>query len=109
MDKLNKVKVRKKQRGHLTDDEMQRVFKYLEETGNLRDLAIFSLLYSSGIRLSELHQLNRNSLDFSARRFRVVGKGDKERLCIFSDYAKNNIVKYLNPEQTMKMHYLLVI
>jgi len=95
LDKLDKPKVRKKMRGHLTEDEMKRLFKYLEETNSLRDLCIISLLYASGIRLSELHQLNKNSLDFERKRFLVKGKGDKERICIFNDYAKANIIKYL--------------
>lgn len=95
MDKLDKVKIRKKQRGHLTDNEMQQVFDYLESINDLRGLALFSLLFSSGIRLSELYQLNRDSLDFENRRFKVLGKGDKERICIFSEYAKQNILNYL--------------
>ena len=94
-DKLDKPKTRKKQRDHLTEDEIGRVFNHLEKTKNLRDLAIFSLLFSSGIRLSELYRLNKNDLDFNRNRMKVLGKGMKERIAIFDDYAKTNILAYL--------------
>jgi len=95
MDKVDQIKVRKRQRGHLTTEEVQQVFHYLEENKIYRELALFSLLFSSGIRLSELYQLNRSSLNFETKRFSVIGKGEKERTCIFSEYAKQNILKYL--------------
>ena len=40
-------------------------------------------------------QLNRNTLDFEKRRFKVVGKGDKERICMLSEQAKEKILQYL--------------
>lgn len=46
-DKLDKPKVRKKMRDHLTDDEMEQIFTYLEENNKLRDLAIISLMLSN--------------------------------------------------------------
>lgn len=47
---------------------------------DVRDLAMFELLYSSGLRLAELAGLNLNSLDLRAREIRVLGKGNKERI-----------------------------
>ena len=44
-----------------------------------RDLAMVELLYSSGLRLSELTALNTNSIDFRDRTVKVLGKGNKER------------------------------
>ena len=95
-DKLDKPKVRKKQRDHLNEEEVQKIFQYLESKKDLRNLAIFSLLFSSGIRLSELYQLNRHQIDYKTKRFKVMGKGQKERICILDDYAKDNIIKYLD-------------
>lgn len=95
MYKVDKIKLRKKVRGHLTIEEIQRIFDYIDRVGDLRAGAIFSLFFSSGIRLSELYSLNRDSLDFERRQFKVIGKGQKERICIFSEDAKNRILKYL--------------
>ena len=49
----------------------------------LRDKAILELMYSSGLRLSELQGLNLNNINIRAREVRVVGKGNKERLLPF--------------------------
>tara|TARA_Y100000589_G_scaffold130859_1_gene124543 strand:- start:1803 stop:2732 length:930 start_codon:yes stop_codon:yes gene_type:complete len=46
----------------------------------VRDLAMFELMYSSGLRLSELTGLDRSSVDLAGAEVRVLGKGDKERL-----------------------------
>lgn len=66
---------------------------------NLRDRAIFELLISSGIRLRELVQLNITDLDFVNLKFKVLGKGNKERICFFSDVARIHIQNYLKSRQ----------
>ena len=62
----------------------------------LREKALFELLLSSGIRLSELVNINRDDLDFHNNTFYVIGKGSKERKCYFNDSAKVAIKNYLN-------------
>lgn len=46
----------------------------------IRDLAIMELMYSSGLRLSELQRLDLGDMDLSAREVRLLGKGNKERI-----------------------------
>ncbi|WP_425449838.1 tyrosine-type recombinase/integrase [Dethiothermospora halolimnae] len=99
LDKLEKPKVRKKYRGHLTMEEYERLLKYLDasnETNKLRNLALISFFYSSGCRLTEVYQQNIENLDFTGRRFKVVGKGAKERICIFSRDTSKRLKKYLD-------------
>ncbi|WP_273328185.1 tyrosine-type recombinase/integrase [Vallitalea guaymasensis] len=95
VDKVDKPKIRKKLKPHLKEYEYRQMVKFLEAERNLRGLALISLLYSSGCRLSEIHQLNRNSLNHKVRRFVVVGKGEKERECLFSPDASMRIKVYL--------------
>lgn len=64
-------------------------------TQPLRDIAMFELLLSSGIRLSELESLNISDIDFDTQEFIVTGKGDKERKCYFGTKAKLALKKYL--------------
>lgn len=60
-----------------------------------RQRALVETLYSSGCRLSELQSLNRDSIDFSTRTARVIGKGNKEGDVFFSVKAIYHIRKYL--------------
>lgn len=96
LDKLDKPKVRRKVKDYLTEEEIQKVFDYLEGKNDLRGLAFFHLAYSSACRVSELHQLNRDTLNMDKREFKVLGKGEKERLCFFSERAKEHTLRYLN-------------
>lgn len=95
MDKVDKVKVRKRTKEYLTENEVKQVFLYLTKQRDKRGLALFSLMYSSACRISEIYQLNKNSLDFENRSFVVVGKGLKQRECFFSQKAKEYILMYL--------------
>ena len=60
---------------------------------NLRNAFTISLLYSSGIRLSELIQLNRDQIN--DRRFTVIGKGSKPRLCFIDKRTEQLMEQYL--------------
>jgi len=65
------------------------------EISDLRDKAILELLFSTGLRVSELSGLNRNSINLKTGEFAVRGKGGKIRLVFISDAAKNAIINYL--------------
>lgn len=62
---------------------------------SLRDRALLELLFSAGLRVSELTSLNREQLNLGRQEFSVRGKGDKIRIVFISDSAKNALEKYL--------------
>lgn len=95
VDKIDKPKVRKKLKPHLKEHEYKLMIEFLEQEENLRGQAMISLFYSSGCRLSEVQQLNKNTLNHKDRRFIVNGKGEKERECLFSADASMRIKVYL--------------
>lgn len=66
-----------------------------KDTLQIRDKAIFELLYASGLRLTELTQLNLNSIDSQEALIRVLGKGDKERIVPVGQTALIALAKYL--------------
>ena len=74
----------------LTEDE---VTKMISRACNVRSKFIVSLLYASGIRLSELISLNRGQI--VDKRFTVIGKGDKPRLCFIDDRTEFYMQEYL--------------
>ncbi len=61
----------------------------------LRDRAILELLFSAGLRVSELTNINRDRVDLGKQEFSVRGKGDKIRVVFVSDEAKKYLQKYL--------------
>ena len=64
------------------------------DSKGLRNRAIFEFLYGSGIRLAELHQLNKESINTSAKTVKVLGKGNKERIIPVTDITISLIDKY---------------
>lgn len=67
----------------------------VSEKSGLRDKAILEMLFSTGLRVSELASLNRDQINLDRKEFGVVGKGGKERVVFLSEAAANWIEKYL--------------
>lgn len=84
-------------RSILTPEEILRILAQVqgEDPVNLRDRAILELLYTSGLRRSELEGLTLDSVLFDERLVRVVGKGGKERLVPVGSEAFKAIAAYL--------------
>lgn len=61
-----------------------------------RDRAILEVLFSTGLRVSELALLNRDTINLGRREFGIIGKGGKERVVFISDSAASWLEKYLN-------------
>ena len=83
----------------LTVDEIKKIFKQSENTDNellgLRDRCIVELLYSCGLRVSELCELKINNIQFDSNVIRFFGKGNKERIIPLTFYAKEWMERYL--------------
>jgi len=71
----------------------QEVSMMIDSAYNIRNAFTISLLYSSGIRLSEMIQLNRGQI--TDRRFTVLGKGSKARLCFIDERTESLMDEYL--------------
>jgi len=86
----------------ISSEELQRLLKAPEgnDIKSLRDRAILHLLFSTGLRVSELCSLTRD-INFSAGEFSIRGKGNKVRVVFISDEAKDAIDKYLKKRNDM--------
>ena len=62
----------------------------------MRDKAMLELLYSCGLRVSELINLKIEQIDFNQGSIRILGKGDKERLVPIGDVAEQSLKNYIN-------------
>ena len=66
-----------------------------EDLRSLRDRSILELLFSAGLRVSELVSINRDQINLKNQEFSVRGKGNKVRIVFISDTAKKALEKYL--------------
>ena len=96
-EKVELAKTGRKQVTFLSPDEVIRLLEQpdTKETVGLRDRAILELLFSSGLRVSELVNLNRDHINLKRKEFMVRGKGQKDRPVFVSDGAAHWIEKYL--------------
>lgn len=69
--------------------------KLRDGCADVRDLAIIDFLYSTGIRVGELVNLDRKDIDFEERQCVVYGKGNKERQVYFDARTKLHLLNYL--------------
>ncbi len=79
-------------------DEINRIVEQipLDTEDGLRDKAIFELLFSTGLRVSELVGLNRENVNLARREFMVRGKGQKDRPVFISQAAADAVQDYLD-------------
>jgi len=96
-DKIKLPKVSRKQVTFLHFDEVTRLIEQIDTSAEegLRDRAIVELLFSSGLRVSELVNLNRDHVNTKRREFVVRGKGQKDRPVFVSHSAAKWVEEYL--------------
>ena len=100
-DKIELARTRRPQVTFLTPEELERLAAQpntVSQSG-LRDRAIIELLFSSGLRVSELVGLDRDHINLARREFMVRGKGQKDRPIFISPTAADWIKQYLDKRQ----------
>ncbi len=97
-DKIILPKTVRKQVTFLQYDEVLRMIEQIptDTESGLRDRAIVELLFSSGLRVSELVNLNRDHINLKRREFMVRGKGQKDRPVFISKGAAEHVSTYLD-------------
>ena len=74
----------------------------------VRDRLIIEMLYATGVRVSELVNIKLSDIDFNNKRIVVCGKGNKERVVYYGDYAKEVLDKYLETHIRKDNNYLFL-
>lgn len=100
-DKVELAKVVRKQVTFLTPEELERLFKQpdVSTITGLRDRAILELLFSSGLRVSELVGLDKDHINLKRKEFTVRGKGQKDRPIFVSETAAAWVQAYLDKRE----------
>jgi integrase/recombinase XerC len=97
MDKIKRPKFEKKLPHFFSEEEMAKLLSIPDQTSiyGIRNRAILELLYSSGLRISELAGIQLNDLDLRRKLVRVGGKGNKERIVPVGEQAAQAVRDYL--------------
>lgn len=101
-EKIELAKVQERSLDLITNDELHRLMNAPNgnELKDLRDRAILELLFSTGLRVSELCSLTRD-IDLNSDELSIRGKGGKIRVVFISDTAKSFLRKYLAARRDM--------
>lgn len=94
---LELPKLRKKLPTVLSKEEVEKLLDIdLTDCYSYRNKAMLELLYSTGLRVSELVNLELSNIDLENCTLKTIGKGNKERIIPISDYALYYVEKYIN-------------
>lgn len=97
MSDINNPKMKKKLPKVLTEEEVDRLLDInLQTDFDYRNKAMLELMYSSGLRVSELINLKVNDIDLQQELVRIFGKGSKERIIPLNEYAVSALNDYMN-------------
>jgi len=92
MRRIHKIKTETKIKETISDEDIE---KLRDQCKSIRDIAMIDLLYSTGIRVGELVNLDRKDINFEERECIVYGKGEKERRVYFDAKTKLHLQNYI--------------
>ena len=94
---ISNPKVEKTLPNYLNYEDLEQLLAFPDRSNKygLRDALILEMLYSSGIRVSELSNIKLNDINFKERKILILGKGNKERYVYYGSKCAELIDKYL--------------
>lgn len=106
---ITNPKIEKKLPNFLYYNDLEKILDTPDQTNvvGIRDELIVELLYSTGVRVSELVNIKVKDIDFSKRTIQIFGKGKKERIVLFGNKTLELINKYLD-ESEFDHEYLIL-
>ena len=111
---ISNPKEEKKLPKYLNYGEIEKILEIpnKETTLGLRNACILEILYSTGIRVSELVNLKIRDIDFYNKKIRVLGKGNKGRIVLFGNRCDNLLERYIKESRAVlnkkKVEYLFL-
>ena len=90
------------------NDLLEIINESTKDKDGVRDRLIIEMLYATGVRVSELVNIKVNDIDFNNRRIIVLGKGNKERIVYYGEYAEEVLKEYMKTHERKNHNYLFV-
>lgn len=108
---VNLPKMEKKLPQYLNYNEMIEIFNTIDISTllGLRNRLIMELLYATGIRVSELVNIQIHDIDLSNKSIIVTGKGDKQRMVFFNDVCKKYLDRFIHEASSIRKSDYLII
>lgn len=102
MKLISNPKIERKLPKYLNYRELEEILEIPDKSTflGLRNALILELLYSTGVRVSELVNIKLSDIDLLNKKIIILGKGNKERIVLFGNKAYELIVEYLNKRNT---------
>ena len=88
------------------NDLLEIIRESYNDSDGVRDRLIIEMLYATGVRVSELVNMKYEDIDYNNKRIRVLGKGNKERIVYFGDYAMEALKEYMSTHEKNKNGYV---
>lgn len=115
-NRVKNPKVEKKLPNYLNILEVEELLDHFksDDPKDIREELIFEIIYSTGIRVSELSNLKMRNIDFNNKQIKVMGKGSKERIVFYGDVLSKLLNLYLTSSRPIyenidnKNDYLLI-
>lgn len=94
---ISNPKIEKTLPNYLNYDDLEKLLNFPDRSNKygLRDALILEMLYSSGVRVSELANMRLSDIDFNERKILILGKGSKERYVYYGSKCADLLDKYL--------------
>ena len=90
------------------NDLLEIINESSKDKDGVRDRLIIEMLYATGVRVSELINIKINDIDFNNKRIIVLGKGNKERIVYYGEYAEEVLKEYMKTHERKNHNYLFV-
>ena len=88
------------------NDLLEIINESTRDSDGLRDRLIIEMLYATGVRVSELVNIKYSDIDYNNRRIRVCGKGNKERIVYYGEYAEDILKEYMSTHKKNELGYV---
>lgn len=107
---IKNPKIERKLPNYLNYNEMEDLLESIDITtdNGLKNRLLIEMFYATGCRVSELINIELTNINFSNNTIRIMGKGSKERIVYFGEYARIYLDRYLKKNLNKSSKYLFI-
>lgn len=107
---IHNPKIGKKLPNYLSYDELAKILDHIDLTTptGVRNRLLIEMFYATGCRVSEIINIQKKDINMQNKTIRIMGKGSKERIVYYGEYAEIYLHKYLHSNYANDSKYLFL-